>query len=139
MERTAVEGVFTPAQLAKYDGKEGSLGTYLAIVGLVYDVAAGRQFYGPGTGYDFFAGIDGSSAFITGDFSKKGLHDDLEQLTPEQVVSLFEWVNNTYEVKYKRVGVLAGTFYDHRGEPTDALERLVSKRNQGLEEKTRTQ
>ena len=38
-------------------GKDGSPGTYLGIVGLVYDVAAGKEFYGPGQGYSFFAGV----------------------------------------------------------------------------------
>lgn len=132
MESTTVEGVFSTAELAKYDGKDGSPGTYLGIVGLVYDVAAGKEFYGPGQGYSFFAGVDGSSAFITGDFSKKGLHDNLDGLAPEEVVSLFEWVNNTYETKYKRVGVLCCTFYDALGRPTAALKDLYMRRDQGL-------
>ena len=32
-------------------------------------------------------GPDGSSAFITGDFSKKGLHDNLDGLAPEEVAA----------------------------------------------------
>ena len=39
---------FTPTTLAKYDGKDGGR-ILLAINGLVFDVTAGRNFYGPGT------------------------------------------------------------------------------------------
>ena len=37
----------------------------LAIIGHVYDVSSG-EYYQKGGGYDFFAGRDGSRAFITG-------------------------------------------------------------------------
>ena len=55
-----------------------------------------------------------------------------------QVVSLFEWVNGTYEAKYRRVGVLAGTFYDRQGKPTAVLHDLIARRDQGMTEKART-
>lgn len=38
---------YTPKTLAKYDGKDGGR-ILLAINGLVFDVTAGRNFYGPG-------------------------------------------------------------------------------------------
>ena len=39
--------VFTPEQLAKYDGSDKSKPVYLAIDGDVYDVTASRRIYGP--------------------------------------------------------------------------------------------
>ena len=49
--------IFTKAELAKYDGTEGSPGMYLAILGRIYDVGSGSQYYGPGGGYSFFTGL----------------------------------------------------------------------------------
>lgn len=49
--------LFTKNQLWKfYRGGDGSKGLYLAILGRVYDVSKGAAHYGPGGGYDFFAG-----------------------------------------------------------------------------------
>lgn len=39
----------------------------LTIVGHVFDVTAGKEFYAPGQGYDFFTFRDGSRAFVTGE------------------------------------------------------------------------
>lgn len=52
--------IFSKDELAQYDGKEGSPGLYLAILGLVYDVSSGRRFYEAGAGYGFFAGKSGN-------------------------------------------------------------------------------
>lgn len=51
------ERLFTPQQLKAYDGKDGSKGPYLAILGRVYNVRKGKKHYGPGGGYEFFSGI----------------------------------------------------------------------------------
>ena len=48
--------VFTKEELAKYKGENGG-DVYLAIMGRVFDVTKGRDFYGPGGGYSFFSGI----------------------------------------------------------------------------------
>jgi hypothetical protein len=48
--------VFTKEELAKYKGENGG-DVYLAIMGRVFDVTRGRDFYGPGGGYSFFSGI----------------------------------------------------------------------------------
>ena len=49
--------LFTPDQLKKYDGTDGSKGPYLAILGRVYNVRKGKKHYGPGGGYEFFSGM----------------------------------------------------------------------------------
>lgn len=48
--------IFTHEDLAKYDGSEGSKGTYLAILGQVFDVIKGAKHYGPGGSYNIFVG-----------------------------------------------------------------------------------
>ena len=78
--------VFTADELQQYSG-DGvkSTGTeplekpiYLAVMGKVFDVSKGRRFYAEGGGYSFFTGIDGTRAFVSGNFTKEGLRDDIE-------------------------------------------------------------
>jgi predicted heme/steroid binding protein len=65
----------TPTQLSLYNGTDPSLPIYLAINGTIFDVSANRGIYGPGGGYNFFAGRDATRAFVTGCFR--------EDLTPD--------------------------------------------------------
>lgn len=57
---------------------------WLALLGHVYDVSSGKQFYGPGGAYSFFTGKDGSRAFVTGQFDEEGLVPDLTGLGSEE-------------------------------------------------------
>ncbi|TVY62338.1 Membrane steroid-binding protein [Lachnellula suecica] len=61
---------YTDADLAAYDGTNPDLPILLAINGTIYDVSAGRKFYGPGGSYHFFAGADASRAFVTNCFQE---------------------------------------------------------------------
>ncbi len=65
----------TPEELSLYNGTDKSLPIYLAINGTIYDVSASPSFYGPGGSYHFFAGREGTRAFVTGCFE--------EDLTPD--------------------------------------------------------
>ena len=58
----------TDDELRAYDGTDPDKPIYLALNGSIYDVSAGRSFYGPGGGYHFFAGRDAARAFVTGCF-----------------------------------------------------------------------
>lgn len=49
--------LLSPEELSLYNGREGSKGLYLAILGQVFDVETGRKHYGPDGGYRFFTGI----------------------------------------------------------------------------------
>ncbi|KAI9753511.1 MAG: hypothetical protein M4579_005108 [Chaenotheca gracillima] len=60
----------TDAQLAAYDGTDLSLPILLAVNGTIFDVSASPSFYGPGGSYHFFAGRDGTRAFVTGCFAE---------------------------------------------------------------------
>ena len=63
---SAAAGVrlFTAAELASSVGDAPVL--RLSILGSVFDVTKGRKHYGTGASYAFFAGRDGSRAFVTG-------------------------------------------------------------------------
>jgi len=117
--------LLTKADLKQYDGSDKSKPIYLAIFGEVFDVTKGAQHYSKADkgGYSFFSGIDGSRAFITGEFNEKGLIDDLEGLTEQQVAAVRDWADSTYHKEYKYVGKLIGNFYNEKGEPTPALEK----------------
>ncbi|CAG5115270.1 unnamed protein product [Candidula unifasciata] len=112
--------VFSKEELAKFKGDNGET-IYLALVGHVYDVSKGRKHYGPGGGYEFFAGIDGSKAYVTGQFDKDGLVDDISELTPAEVLSLDNW-KSFYEKDYTFVGKVEGAFYDKNGAELPMLD-----------------
>lgn len=48
--------VLSSRELSLYDGKEGSKGLYLAVLGQVFDVTKGHKHYGPGGAYHFMTG-----------------------------------------------------------------------------------
>lgn len=52
--------VFTTDSLAPFNGEDASLPIYVAFDGNVYDVTAGKKFYGPDGHYHFLAGTDGT-------------------------------------------------------------------------------
>jgi len=107
--------LFTREELKAKEGK------YLSILGKVFDVSRKPEHYGPDGGYFFFTGKDGTRAFATGEFNEKGLREDVDGLSPGQIISIFEWVG-TYETDYQQVGLLIGHWYTEKGEPTDALQ-----------------
>lgn len=108
------------SELSLYDGEEGSKGLYLAILGQVFDVQKGQRHYGPGGAYHFMTGKDASLAFITGDFTERGISDDVSGLSPLQVLALYDWLA-FYQRDYQAVGLLMGRFYSATGKPTEAL------------------
>ena len=95
--------MFTPEELKLYDGSEGSKGLYLAFYGKVYDVSKGKQHYGPGGGYSFFAARDATRAFVTGDFTDEGLVEDVEGLSPQEMLEVKRW-EEFYEKDYTLIG-----------------------------------
>ena len=99
--------LFTKNELAAH-GPNGPLKPILvAIYGRVFDVSKAEQYYGPEGGYKFFAGIDGSRAFVTGEFNEEGLIDDLEGFSPLQIGEIDGWAK-FYEESYTFAGKLIG-------------------------------
>ncbi|KAG6812080.1 hypothetical protein H0H92_004444 [Tricholoma furcatifolium] len=70
---TVLFKVYTPKTLEPFNGKDGGR-ILLAISGIVFDVTAGRNFYGPNGMYGNFAGRDASRGMAKQSF-------DLEMLT----------------------------------------------------------
>jgi len=100
---------FTKEELARYDGTDESLPIYLAVKGKIYDVTAGKNYYGKGHGYNVFAGRDGSRGFHDMCFTEECLAkiDDLEGLTEAQAKSIDHWAEfYAKEAKYPYVGEL---------------------------------
>ena len=89
---TSEEKVFTVSQLAQYDGSDPEKPVYLAIKGKVYDVSAGRSYYGPGGSYSFFSGKDATRAYITGCFDQDLTHD-LRGLNDAEIATLQTWID----------------------------------------------
>uniref|UniRef100_A0AAV2J8I9 Uncharacterized protein n=1 Tax=Knipowitschia caucasica TaxID=637954 RepID=A0AAV2J8I9_KNICA len=53
------------------------------------------------------AGKDASLSFITGDFRETELTDDVSNVSPLQLVALYEWLS-FYQRQYQHVGFLIG-------------------------------
>jgi len=116
--------VFTSQELRAHDGSDPSgKGPYLAFLGHVFDVSKGKEHYGPGGGYSFFAGRDASRAYVTGEFDEKGLSDDVMGLETDSYLGLEEWLT-FYKSDYMQVGVLAGRYFDADGEPTEYTRQV---------------
>ncbi|GAA5909350.1 cytochrome b5-like heme/steroid binding domain-containing protein [Sporobolomyces salmoneus] len=104
---------FTPEQLAKFDGKqpgEQDGGRILfAIRRKVYDVTAGKSFYGPGGSYEIFAGRDASRGLAKQSFEPDMLTpldqeiDTLEDLTKTEWDNLLGWETH-FQTKYFQCG-----------------------------------
>nr|XP_002126672.1 neuferricin-like [Ciona intestinalis] len=115
-----------------YRGGDESKGLYLAFFGKVFDVSKGKEHYGPGGGYHFFAGRDGTKGFVTGDFSDEGLTDDIEGMDSKLMIGFDDWIQ-FYSSSYTYVGTVIGQFYDENGEPTEALKnanKLIAEAKQ---------
>ena len=102
---------FTPPTLEPYNGTDGKP-IYFAVRGRVFDVSAGRNFYGPGGPYSNFAGRDASRGLASGSFDESMLTEDLqgpldklEDLTDDQKEALTGWEERFLE-KYLIVGKL---------------------------------
>ncbi|KAG5284124.1 hypothetical protein AALO_G00023220 [Alosa alosa] len=130
--------MITKSELSKYNGEVNRPGLYVAVLGQVFDVNKGRKHYGPGGGYHFFSGKDASRAFVTGDFTEAGLTDDVSDLSPSQIVALYDWLT-FYQKDYTPVGRAEGYFYSADGEPTEALRQVEVALEQGLQLKAQAQ
>ncbi|KAL4072047.1 cytochrome b5-like heme/steroid binding domain-containing protein [Scleroderma citrinum] len=101
---------YTPKTLVKYDGKDGGR-ILLAIDGIVFDVTAGRNFYGPDGMYGNFAGRDASRGMAKQSFDLAMLTpidqplDKLEDLDAEEIENMRGWIQH-FSHKYVICGKL---------------------------------
>jgi len=114
----------TIEELAEYDGRPLPGGDeraplYLSILGRIYDVSAGKAFYGPGRTYHPLTGKDASRAFCTGCLELECLISSLKDLTAVQRREADKWVElYEHHDKYKLVGRLRA----NNPEATEATE-----------------
>ncbi|GAA6005694.1 hypothetical protein JCM11491_003728 [Sporobolomyces phaffii] len=108
--------VFTPDQLAKFDGKPATADStggriLFAIRRKVYDVTSGASFYGPGGPYEIFAGRDASRGLAKQSFDEAMLTpldrpiDALDDLTKSEWDNLTGWESH-FGTKYFQCGDL---------------------------------
>ncbi len=102
---------YTPRTLLPFDGRDGRP-VFLAVRGRVFDVSAGRNFYGPGGPYENFAGRDASRGLASHSFDEEmltkdldGPLDPLDDLTPDQLDAVQGW-EERFDSKYLVVGRL---------------------------------
>ncbi|XP_054818485.1 membrane-associated progesterone-binding protein 4 [Prosopis cineraria] len=124
--------LFSPEELALYNGTDEGLPILLGIIGSVFDVTKGKSHYGSGGGYNHFAGRDASRAFVSGNFTGEGLTDSLLGLSSTEVKSIVEW-RDFYFRTYKHVGKLVGRYYDSQGRPTKYLKGVEAKAARGTQ------
>ncbi|KAI6122964.1 cytochrome b5-like heme/steroid binding domain-containing protein [Pisolithus croceorrhizus] len=108
---TLLYQTYTPKTLVKYDGKDGGR-ILLAISGMVFDVTAGRNFYGPDGMYGNFAGRDASRGMAKQSFAVEMLTpidqplDKLEDLDQEEILTAHPgWIEH-FSNKYVICGKL---------------------------------
>nr|CAD1825030.1 unnamed protein product [Ananas comosus var. bracteatus] len=81
---------------------------YVAVRGAVYDVSAGRGFYGPGGAYAVFAGRDASRALAKMSTAAADVSGDLSGLSDKEIAVLNDW-ENKFRAKYPVVGRIAAS------------------------------
>ncbi|KAJ7574038.1 cytochrome b5-like heme/steroid binding domain-containing protein [Mycena floridula] len=110
---TVLYKVFTPKTLEPFNGrsKEGGGRILLAINGTVFDVTAGRNFYGPDGMYGNFAGRDASRGMAKQSFDAEMLTpvdqplDKLTDLAQDEIDNMNGWIDH-FSSKYIVCGKL---------------------------------
>ncbi|GFH59113.1 hypothetical protein CTEN210_15589 [Chaetoceros tenuissimus] len=129
LKDASIDRIFTEEELSSYIGEnDGPI--YLSVLGEVYDVSTGKDFYAAGSGYSYFAGKDGTVAFFSGEFEDTTEKKNILDYKPNQIAAMEEW-RAFYEdhETYFFVGKLEGDFYDSKGHPTQYLNDIKEKLN----------
>ncbi|KAF8151733.1 cytochrome b5-like heme/steroid binding domain-containing protein [Crassisporium funariophilum] len=107
---TVLYKVYTPKTLEPFSGLDGGR-ILLAINGVVFDVTAGRNFYGPNGMYGNFAGRDASRGMAKQSFDLDMLTpvdqplDPLTDLRPDEIENMKGWIDH-FSNKYIICGKL---------------------------------
>ncbi|KAM9317244.1 neudesin [Gastrophryne carolinensis] len=109
--------LFTEEDLARYNGEKEGEPIYMAVKGTVFDVSAGKEFYGKGESYNALAGKDCTRAVAKMSLEEADLTYDTTGLTEEQLQSLDDIYKNVYLKKYPIVGYTARRILNDDGSP----------------------
>ena len=93
----------TAEQLKQFDGSDSSKPLYVALKGRIFDVTAGKSFYGPGGAYCMFAGKDASRALAKMSKNEEDISPSLDGLSEKEMGVLNDW-ENKFQAKYPVVG-----------------------------------
>ena len=96
----------TAQELIQYNGSDPSKPIYVAVKGRIFDVSAGKSFYGPGGPYAMFAGKDASRALAKMSKSDEDISPSLHGLSDKELSVLHDW-EKKFEAKYTVVGRLS--------------------------------
>ncbi|GAO51883.1 hypothetical protein G7K_5974-t1 [Saitoella complicata NRRL Y-17804] len=96
---------YTTEQLAECDGSDESKPIWLAIRGLIYDVTRNKSMYGPGAGYNIFAGKDASRGLAKSSLKNEDARGEVEGLTEAEMKVLSDW-EGFFQKRYNIVGRL---------------------------------
>ena len=133
LNKTNAPRVFETHTLEKIARRQQPL--LLLIVGEVFDVSSGKEFYARGDGKEesyagYANGTDNTRAFLTADFENNAT-DDLSGLLPGECLGIEHWSKFYHNHStYRRVGIHHGRFYDANGQPTEEhaqFRRCVSR------------
>uniref|UniRef100_A0A7S2WHL1 Cytochrome b5 heme-binding domain-containing protein n=1 Tax=Eucampia antarctica TaxID=49252 RepID=A0A7S2WHL1_9STRA len=119
--------VISMEELSTKTGKdEGDV--WISVLGQVFDVTSGRDFYGEGASYSIFAGRDASPCFASGTFNEEAAMADMEELKEGDMKGIDHW-RKFYvdDDKYLFVGLLEGLYYQKDGQPTSKLSRIQER------------
>lgn len=89
-------------QLAEFDGRDSGKPIYLALAGIIFNVTAGRQFYGPEGMYPF-AGKECARALAKMSLDDKDCSGSIDDLSPGERETLKDW-DSRFKEKYPQVG-----------------------------------
>lgn len=105
---------YTLAELKQYDGAPGKQDPtlLLAVLGRVFNVTTGAEFYAHRKPYHLFAGHDCTKNFALTKKRADWLNTDIADLEPKKLKHLNDSYWMTYVRKYPIVGVLADPPYD---------------------------
>jgi len=99
---------FTPAEMLEHDGQQEGRPILTSVLGRVYDVTIGKEFFGRGGPYEMFAGHDGTYNLAVMSLKKQTLDKFEYELDDEDKECLADWIAY-FDNRYSRpIGKLNG-------------------------------
>lgn len=108
-DRFPADFTMTLEELAEMNGATESTPIYVAVRGLIFDVSAGRDVYGPGKSYYPLVAKEATAMYATGCLGEDDCKDKMPTyvITPDDIVEIEKWVDfYATHAKYKYVGRL---------------------------------
>lgn len=105
--KSAETKIFTDEEIANYDGSQEDKPIYMAVKGVVFDVTAGKSFYGKKAPYNVLAGKDATLAVAKMSLQPEDLISDVSSLSDEDLKELDNTYEQVYNAKYPVVGYMS--------------------------------